>query len=335
MRVQKVKTMSSLAARGRHNFREQDTPNADIDRCNLNQFDGAKSTDELLKAVSDLLPDKRRKDAVIGLEYLITASPEHFGDWMNDKNFGEDYFKDAIAWLEAKHGKANVVCKTVHLDESTPHLAAFVVPITADGRLSAKDFVGGSATLTKMQTAFASEVGAKHGLARGTERSKAVHQDAAKIQPMTVERLALRKQVKALSDEVARLTKNAGDSSQALAALQKALDVAQKRYERSQATTVKFMHELNAASAELKKLKASTQLDAPEKPSKQAQDAFNETWQGIEQADAKRVATGSLVALCGNQAVYHMGRGIHVMRTFASNEVLPKPAELKKGGIAR
>lgn len=237
MRVEKVKTMSSLAARGRHNFREQDTPNADGERSGLNVIEGAGSTDELLQAVSDLLPSKRRKDAVIGLEYLITASPEHFGDWMKNQNHGQDYFADAIRWLEEKHGAENVVCKTIHLDESTPHLAAFVVPLK-DGKLNAKAFTGGAKVLASMQTSFAVEVGEKHGLERGVERSKAVHQDNAKIQPMTIERMKLRKQVQTLEAEVERLTKRVGGDGEALAAanaenekLKKELAVAVERKE--------------------------------------------------------------------------------------------------------
>lgn len=214
LRVQKVKTMSSMAARGRHNFREQETPNADPDLLGQNLVEGAQSTDEMLKAISDLLPTKRRKDAVIGLEYLITASPEHFG---NSNEIA--YFKDAIEWLEAKHGKANVVCKTVHLDESTPHLAAFVVPILG-GKLNAKYFTGGAKVLAEMQTDFAEKVGKKHNLDRGVERSQAVHQDNAKIKPMVIERMALKKQVKTLTDEVARLTKTVSDGGAAMAAAQ-------------------------------------------------------------------------------------------------------------------
>ena len=220
LRVAKIKTMSSLAARGKHTFRERETPNADAERTPLNRIDGAKSTDELMQRVSDLLPAKRRKDAVIGLEYLITASPEHFGqDWQSrgEEGVGAAYFQDAIAWLEKRHGKGNVVCATLHLDESTPHLAAFVVPRTADGRLAAKDYVGGAAKLSKMQTEFADQVGKKHGLERGVEWSKAVHKPNAAIAPMTAERLALRKSVKELQDEIERLTQQVTTSGGALA----------------------------------------------------------------------------------------------------------------------
>ena len=228
LRVAKMNNFGSLSASGQHNFRERITKNADAERTPLNEIDGAKNTRDLVKAVSDLLPVKRRKDAVICIEYMISASPEHFGvDWREAENHGADYFKDAIEWLEKRHGKGNVVCTTVHLDESTPHLAAYVVPRTVDGRLSAKDFVGGRTVLSKMQTDFAGSVGVKHGLVRGLERSNSVHQENAKIAPMTAERLALRKRVKALESEIDRLVKSAGAGGAALAAAQKALEQSQ------------------------------------------------------------------------------------------------------------
>lgn len=224
LRVEKIKTMSGLAARGKHNFRERETPNADAERTPLNRVAGAKSTDDLMQRVSELLPVKRRKDAVIALEYLITASPEHFSGWeKKGADWGLGYFQDAIAWLEKRHGKENVICKTVHLDESTPHLAAFVVPKTKDGRLAAKDFVGGVKVLSQMQTDFAAQVGLKHGLARGQERSKATHKDNAHIKAMTVERVALKRQVKSLEVEVARLTKRVGAGDSALITAQAVL----------------------------------------------------------------------------------------------------------------
>lgn len=223
LRVAKLKNLGALAVSGQHNFRERETKNANGERLHLNQIEGAHSTAELVKSVSNLLPAKRRKDAVIGLEYLITASPEVFGaDWMETKNHGQDYFKDAVAWLEKLHGKENVVCKTVHLDESTPHMAVYVVPLK-DGKLNAKAFTGGRKVLADMQTSFAVEVGAKHGLERGVERSRAIHQDNAKIQPMTIERMNLRKQVQALEAEVERLTKRVGGDGEALAATQERL----------------------------------------------------------------------------------------------------------------
>ncbi|WP_425307124.1 plasmid recombination protein, partial [Escherichia coli] len=46
----------------------------------------------------------------------------------------------------------------VHRDEATPHLSAFVVPLTQDGRLSAKEFIGGGAKKGGDQSTHAGSV---------------------------------------------------------------------------------------------------------------------------------------------------------------------------------
>lgn len=271
LRVAKLKTIGSLAASGQHNFRERDTKNADGHRTPLNLIAGAKSARDLVQGVSDLLPQKRRKDAVIALEYLVTASPEHFGqDWRERENFGTEYFNDAIKWLQQRHGAENVVCATVHLDESTPHLVAYVVPRTKDGRLAAKDFVGGRATLAKMQTSFAQEVGQKHGLERGIEKSGAVHHDNASIKAMTAERLSLRKQVKALEAEIERLTQQVASGSDALAKAERKAERMQQLNVEGLAAETKLRGELAAAQARIGQLEGEVRR-AAERPPKALQ----------------------------------------------------------------
>jgi len=237
IRVAKHSTIGGLAASGQHNFRERETPNAEAERTPMNEIHGAIETADLLNRVSNLLPalqkktlkdgtevvSKRRKDAVICIEYLITASPAHFGEWRESGNHGQDYFADSIAWLEKKHGKANIVCTTVHLDESTPHLCAYVMPLTKDGRLSAKEFAGGRKVLADLQTDFAEKVGKKHNLERGELMSNAVHREPAHIASMTKERRRLEKQVKALELEIERLTKSVSEGGDAVQKLQAAL----------------------------------------------------------------------------------------------------------------
>ena len=87
---------------------------------------------------------------MLAIEYLVTASPE----WFRATPAAQQnaYIAAAVRWLEARHGKANVVCVNMQLDETSPHLVAYVVPLTKDGRLSAKDFLGGRKVLTQMQT---------------------------------------------------------------------------------------------------------------------------------------------------------------------------------------
>lgn len=106
----------------------------------------------------------------------------HHGQPRSDERQGkaeqDAYFADSLDWLKAKFGEQNVIAASIHRDEATPHMAAFVVPVDPDsGRLNAKRWLGGSKALTEMQTDFAKGVGAKHGLERGTERSKATHKE--------------------------------------------------------------------------------------------------------------------------------------------------------------
>jgi hypothetical protein len=54
-------------------------------------------------------------------------------------------------------------------------LVAYVVPLDSQGKLNAKSFLGGKATLSAMQTDFAEKVGRAHGLERGLEGSRATH----------------------------------------------------------------------------------------------------------------------------------------------------------------
>lgn len=177
LRVAKLKTMGNIAGSGHHTFRSIPTPNADPERTALNVAMGPANTADLLAAVRGRLPEKRRKDAVLCLEYFISASPEYFGhDWRETANYGKPYFADALESIKAKHGEENVICANLQLDETSPHLVVYVVPRLPDGSLSAKHFTGGKAKMSKMQTVFAEEVGKKYGLERGIEGSKAKHQ---------------------------------------------------------------------------------------------------------------------------------------------------------------
>lgn len=40
--------------------------------------------------------------------------------------------------MRARHGKANIVCMNLQLDEKSPHMVAYVVPLTADSRLAGR-----------------------------------------------------------------------------------------------------------------------------------------------------------------------------------------------------
>ncbi|UVJ43486.1 plasmid recombination protein [Pseudomonas sp. LS1212] len=178
LRTKKLKSFGAVARSARHTFREQPTPNADPELSQFNRGTGAKTTAKLVEALKKGLPEKLRAGSVLCIEYMISASPEAFkrhGGKLDD--LGDGYFNDALRWLRKKHGKENVIATTVHLDERTPHLVAYVVPRTKDGRLSCRDFLGGPAKLKAMQSDFYEVCGKPCGLERGIEGSKAKHQE--------------------------------------------------------------------------------------------------------------------------------------------------------------
>ncbi|GGM32753.1 hypothetical protein GCM10009425_49020 [Pseudomonas asuensis] len=159
----------------RHAFREQETPNSDPAKHSHNTHIGAHSVTEGMAAFNAQLPDKYRKDAVLAIEYLVTASPEAMHAKTREQQ--DQYFYDALEWLRSKHGVDQVIYAGIHRDETTPHMYAYVVPRDPDtGRLNCKKWLGGAKALNQMQTDFAELVGQRHGLKRGIEGSKAKHQ---------------------------------------------------------------------------------------------------------------------------------------------------------------
>lgn len=165
--------MGSVASALQHCYRERETPNADADRTPENHCSVSQSADEAMGKLRELLPEKRRKDAVLAVEYVMTASPE----WWNEATPRQqaEFFARSEQWLENKYGKDRVVAAVVHRDEAAPHLSAFVVPLTQDGRLSAKEFIGGRSKMRDDQSTYAESV-KKLGLERGIEGSRATHQ---------------------------------------------------------------------------------------------------------------------------------------------------------------
>ena len=173
MRAKKLANMGSVAASLQHCYRERETHNADQERTPDNQHLGAKSTDEAMGKLRALLPEKRRKDAVLAVEYVMTASPEWFDKATPEQE--KEFFQRSLQWLADKYGADRIVTASINRDEATPHLSAFVVPLTQDKRLSAKEFIGSRDKMRADQSSYAGCV-ADLGLERVIEGSKVTHQ---------------------------------------------------------------------------------------------------------------------------------------------------------------
>ena len=86
------------------------------------------------------------------IETLFTASPEFF----KGKKRAEIrvFFEEALHFLEQHQSKETIISAVVHMDEKTPHMHLCFVPLTEDGRLSAKDIMGNKKKLTWWQDEF-------------------------------------------------------------------------------------------------------------------------------------------------------------------------------------
>lgn len=103
------------------------------------------------------------------------AISEYGNNWDVDSCSGIDrWATDIYDFCCREFGEENVVSFIVHLDELNPHAHAVIVPITKDGRLSAKDLFGGNdmnQARTRMRELHSrlAEVNEKYGLERGDD----------------------------------------------------------------------------------------------------------------------------------------------------------------------
>lgn len=111
---------------------------------------------------------KPRKDAVLYLDHLVTASPEYFQGKSREEAM--KYFKKAFEEIEKEWG--HVVNAVVHFDETTPHMHVQTVPITKDGRLSAKELCGNKAQYQATQDWFYENIGQEFNLCRGEPKEE-------------------------------------------------------------------------------------------------------------------------------------------------------------------
>ena len=95
---------------------------------------------------------RARKDSVRVVETLITASPEFFQS--KKPREVKEFFEYALEFVRQKQSSETIISAVVHVDEKTPHMHLCFVPLTADGRLSAKDIIGNKKKLTQWQDEF-------------------------------------------------------------------------------------------------------------------------------------------------------------------------------------
>ena len=194
IRMQKMKSPAIKGIQF-HNQRERESEtNPDINKSisylnydlihHQSKIDYNEKIDQVIQ--ENVTPGKTiRKDAVKLAEFLITSDKEFF-DGISPKD-QKRYFQNAYEFLADRYGKQNLIYATVHYDEKTPHMHVGFVPVTEDGRLSAKDFFGQKKQLVSLQDDFNAHI-KKHGfnLERGVSSSRK-HLETAKFKALTLQ----------------------------------------------------------------------------------------------------------------------------------------------------
>ncbi|MDK9844914.1 MAG: plasmid recombination protein [Tetragenococcus halophilus] len=195
IRVAKVKSKTNTTGLQKHVQREnKNYENLDIDlgKSHLNydlvNNDPINYNLTIDKKIEENYTGKRkiRSDAVKHIDGLITSDNEFFeGKSQDDIRV---FFEDSKTFIEKEYGKEHLIYATVHMDERTPHMHYGVVPITTDGRLSAKDVVGNKKALTEFQDRFNEYLNDKgYDLERGTSKhkTKAKHDEVESFKQKT------------------------------------------------------------------------------------------------------------------------------------------------------
>lgn len=145
-----------------------------------NRYSGKKegvSQEELfqkaMKRWRSKLPEKVRKNAVVGAQCIFSFSHE----FLKDKDFNPgEYFVDCQKFVSKHFGDENVFNWALHVDEKTPHISFHFLPKDENGKLNARKIFGNKKTLSEWQDKFHEEVGKKHKLDRGIKKTNITHQ---------------------------------------------------------------------------------------------------------------------------------------------------------------
>lgn len=265
-----------------HNNREHEpktNPDVDMSRSEDNYdlilCDNYKRS--IKEKLSNLVESSRavRKDAVVVCNFIVTSDNETMDALGADRQ--REFFQDSVKWFSDRYGADRVLNATVHMDETTPHLHIGVMPITQDGRLSAKAIFTKS-EMKAIQTEFARDVGEKYGLERGVEGSERTHLSEARFKEqkaleMANEHGAIAQELQIIAEdykqELSETTRSLETVKQELSAMQDRKDTlqgeitaleakkeeAEEVYKNAQTVLIKVRGEMSEAKDTLPKMR--------------------------------------------------------------------------------
>ena len=197
------KTHGTDSETSAHIKRKVKPSNADEERTHLNRRlveypDGVHTRTQAIQHRLETagLTRKVGKNQVRAIRIMLSGSPDDMQRIVQEGRLGE-WCADNMNYLAATFGKENIVSADLHLDETSPHIHATLVPIVTTERKRKKqeecaakryrtksvsrprlcaDDVMSRVKLKEYQDTYAAAM-AKYGLQRGVEGSEARHID--------------------------------------------------------------------------------------------------------------------------------------------------------------
>ena len=259
---------------------------------------------------------RTRSDSVRVVEALFTASPRFFKGKTPEEI--RAFFQESMDFLTEYQPKETIISAVIHMDEQTPHMHLSFVPLTADGRLSAKEIVGNKKKLTWWQDEFWKYMVKKYpDLERGESASQTGRDH---IPPRLFKEMTrLDKQRQKLEDLLTGVT--AFNAKSRIEAIQELLEKYVPNVERMKNQLKKYSGAFSETRAENKRLRAEIEELKTEK-AEMTQQLKTATTESIQ----KRLKTGKL------QEDYEKARSIlsrippEVLRYYTAN-TRPEPGK--------
>lgn len=215
------------ATRTATDYNNQVRPGMNIFNVNLIQSNNWMQD---IQAEIDRAGAKTRSNSVIALDAIYTASGDFFKGKSNEEK--NQFFRDCLEFHQRKFG--HVISAVIHYDETTPHMHILSVPLTQDGRLSAREIVGNRTNLSRMQTEFFEQVGKEYGLARG------IHMDGQEK----------RQHISAQEHELREIRQKIARGKEELEAIEHSKESARTRAQTARQTATELQKEVEQLQAE-------------------------------------------------------------------------------------
>lgn len=227
-----------------------------------------KESDNWLQDISNEIKAagaKARSNSVLALDTIYTASPQFFQERTNAEN--DKFFQDCLKFHNEHFG--HIISAVVHYDETTPHLHIISVPLTKDGRLSARDVIGNKAKMSKTQDAFFEQVGRGYGLERGIHmdgQEKKTHISAQEHELREIKRQIARGQEElgAIEHSKKSARERAQEYRQTTAELQKQVEQLQEERNKQHKSLLLLTEAKHKAQKEVKGLNYTLQEEKAE-----------------------------------------------------------------------